>query len=516
MNKKQALDNNSEFLAEIKKHHEDFLKLIHDRLGIVLHKHQLTNLYKVITEACEKFNCTPSQYLNLLISSPDESSMIDYLISGITIGETYFFRDKKQMEYLEKTLLPHFIQEKRQQNNLSLRIWSAGCASGEEIYTIAIMLHELLPDIHKWNLTLLGTDINSIALRKAMLAHYGEWSMRGLSDQYKHKYFLKEKNNYVLSKKIKDLVKFDYLNLNSDQYPSIFNNTNSQDLILCRNVLIYFDGDIISQLMRKLSESLHPGGHLILGASDPIDIKNTNLAFVPGRNLVFMHSTFAKEKKSDIIKTEPSKVSVVPKKDKLLKYTDKSKVPLPSVNQTKPKVFDLDVIAKLLNEGEWSEVIKIINNNVPNMKSTFLLNAKATALANLGRLPESLQVLQQSLVIDSTDKHTYFLYALSLIELNKLHEAEQALRNALFLDYQFVVGHYQLGLLLIRLKQKNAGLKCLRNALTIAKSKLPDLLVADANGLTYGRLTEILNCELNLHSTAGTNNHEQSEATQET
>jgi chemotaxis protein methyltransferase CheR len=156
----------------------------------------------------------------------------------------------------------------------------------------------------------------------------------------------------------------------------------------------------------------------------------------------------------------------------------------------------------MIEESNWIKILFIFDQLTLANKilTPFMLKAKAMALANLGHLQESIEVIKKNLTNNSTDKHSYFLFALTLIELNQPYEAEIALRNALFLDREFVMCHYQLGLLLIRNNQRGAGIKCLKNALNIAKSKVPNQHVIDSKGLTYGRLTEILKNELDLYN----------------
>ena len=158
------------------------------------------------------------------------------------------------------------------------------------------------------------------------------------------------------------------------------------------------------------------------------------------------------------------------------------------------------LVTQLLNENRWQEVLETIHlcENSGN-QSSFLLNAKATACANLGKLEQALQYCLDSLKLDATNKYTYFTYALTLAELNRLEEAETALRKTLFLDHQFVVGHFQLGLLLLRRKQREIGLKSLTNALTIAETKNPTEAVPGYQGLYYGRLSEIFKHEIEIY-----------------
>lgn len=499
MNEKNMtlVKNKIDLINEIKKYEPSFIEFVRERLGINIQYCQTNELREAIIKACEKFNFQPLDYLNLLKKADARSPLLEHLIASVTIGETYFFRDKYQMELLQNTLLPNLIGKKREQGDLTLRIWSAGCASGEEIYTLAIMLREKLIDFKSWSLSLLGTDINTESLQKGVAAIYSEWSMRSISDDIKSRYFTKKNQRYELDNAIRDMVRFDYLNLNDESYPSIFNGTNSQDLIICRNVLIYFNAQCIHRLMKKLSESLAPGGYILLGASDPIDIKDTKLQYHKDRPMLFSREIEA-----------PALEIVAPKQPPTFK---KESPDLHKPTPIRPKVtehiqspFRVNeaYINRLLNEGQWQKLLDAFNqfSSTEIANSAFLLSAKGSALANLGKLNEAEKYCKESIQLDSTNKYTYLTYALILIELNQFQTAEEMLRKTLFLDHAFVIGHYQLGLLLLRKKQHDAGLKSLKNAFAIVKTQEPNELVQGSQGLSYGRLAEILRYEMDVYA----------------
>lgn len=456
----------------------EFVQLILNRLGIIV-GHQNTDLVNSILKACQKFQCTPKEYFNRLSNCADNSPLLEHLVADITVGETYFFRDKQQMHLLQMVLLPRIIKAKREDSSLTLRIWSAAVSSGEEIYTIAILLKEMLKDLHRWSIHLLGTDINMVALKKAKTGVYSKWSMRSTPDYFKNLYFTEKDNQFYLSSKIVDMVDFQYLNLNDNTYPSILNGTNSQDLIICRNVLIYFAKDSIERVMKKISSSLVEGGTLLLGASDPINIKGTNLEFNHNEGMVFSNQQ-APEKS---IPPLPQTAKILPKK---------------SSAAIRKSVSQLDLL-RLLDKGSWQEALALVSTeDTSTIPVSFLLGAKAKALANLGKLNEAVQFCEESLLLDSTNKDNYFTYALVLIELDRLTEAEAALRKVLFLDHKFVEAHFQLGLLLIKNKKIEAGLKSFHNALGIVISQDASLKVEGFKELNYGRFAEIIKSEIQL------------------
>ncbi|KTD11986.1 methyltransferase involved in chemotaxis (CheR domain) [Legionella gratiana] len=272
-------------INEIKKLEPKFIELIHKRFGLVIHVHQATELTKAIIAACIKFNYLPQEYLAHLKSCSWNSSLLADLLAAITVGESYFFRDKNQMLLLEKILLPQLIKQKS--DDFTLKIWSAGCSAGEEIYTIAMLLTDLLPNINMWDLYLIGTDINTAALQKANSGTYSQWSMRSISEKYIKRYFKKDNRYYILSPEISNLVQFKYLNLCDNSYPSVINGIFDVDLILCRNVLIYFDNELVTRIMKKLSACMAEHSYLLLGASDPIVTSGTNLVFHHNNDAIY-------------------------------------------------------------------------------------------------------------------------------------------------------------------------------------------------------------------------------------
>ncbi|MES2217154.1 MAG: CheR family methyltransferase [Pseudomonadota bacterium] len=472
------------------KFEDELLEVINRRLGIVVKQSQLTDLHQIVKDSCQKLQCSETDYLDALNKASDDSSILKDLINGITIGETYFFRDQKQMHLLKQIILPEIIARKRKLNDLSLRIWSAGCASGEELYSIVIMLDEMLVDLDAWHLHLLGTDINAKVLQKALSGQYSEWSMRAINDFYKNKYLQHTGQYYLLDKKIIKQAEFGYLNLNDHSYPSIVNGTSALDLILCRNVLIYFDAVHTREIMKKFSLCLVEGGYLLLGASDPVEVENMDLVLkaehgkLLGRTSV-TQATIAKTASKDVAKIKSNLDQIVAKpKQKSVPVTK-----IPEVN-----------FPQLIKQSRWAEILNIIDQYPKEKYQTAeVLSAKAEALANLGRLKEAAEYCENSLKQDPIKLSTYFTYAMILIGLNEYKRAEAALRKTLFLDRDFVLGHYQLGLMLIRNNELATGLKSLKNAYEITQKKDATLAVPGYENLTYGKLTDILQKEIQLH-----------------
>ena len=188
-------------------------------------------------------------------------------IEEITVNETYFFRDFPQLRGFAEKVLPRYLEEKRQRQDLSLRTWSAGCSTGEEPYTLAIIYKEMIEDFDQWDVWIFATDIDRRVLRHAKLGIYGNRSMKDTPIPYRDKYFTKTADGWKVKDELVELITFENLNL-IDRHA--MRRQRRFDFIFCRNVLIYFSEDSRKKVVSYLYDALVPGGYLFLGHSESI------------------------------------------------------------------------------------------------------------------------------------------------------------------------------------------------------------------------------------------------------
>ncbi|MCX6844856.1 MAG: protein-glutamate O-methyltransferase CheR [candidate division WOR-3 bacterium] len=207
-------------------------------------------------------------FVDWLAASPMTREQTEILASHLTTNETYFWREPKVFEALGEQILPELIRS-REGNDRRLRIWSAGCSTGEEPYSIAIALRRALPALADWQVTILATDINPGILRRAAAGIYGEWSFRNAPPWLKEGYFSPtgDGKRRILPE-VRQMVEFAYLNLAEDNYPSPMNNTNAMDVVFCRNVLMYFAPERARQVGQNLHCSLIDGGWLVVSSCE--------------------------------------------------------------------------------------------------------------------------------------------------------------------------------------------------------------------------------------------------------
>ncbi|MDH5426609.1 MAG: chemotaxis protein CheR [Nitrospirota bacterium] len=187
----------------------------------------------------------------------------EHLLSRLTNGETFFFRDSGQIALLRDHILPELIG--RRNATKTLRVWSAGCSTGEETYSLAMLVDQLLPDRHDWDISILGTDINVRALHHAQRGQYGQWAFRKIDPVLQQRYFTQTASQWILEDSIREMVMFRPCNLVTATFDSSVLGIDAFDLILCRNVFLYFHTDAICHVMKKIASALVRDGYFLTG-----------------------------------------------------------------------------------------------------------------------------------------------------------------------------------------------------------------------------------------------------------
>jgi chemotaxis protein methyltransferase CheR len=212
---------------------------------------------------------TSREYWDRLTAHSNRDAELRLLLNEVTIGETCLFRSQPQLDALRKIILPEMVKEKTKQVVKRLRIWSAGCSTGEESYTLAINLLEESEALLKgWMIEILATDLNDRSIESAKAGIYGDYAMRNTTDYYKRKYFspIDEKKLQVRPE-VKKLITFSRLNLQDDSKMLFM---KGMDLVFCCNVLIYFDGPSKSKVIEHFFSNLNFGGYFFLGTSESL------------------------------------------------------------------------------------------------------------------------------------------------------------------------------------------------------------------------------------------------------
>lgn len=201
-------------------------------------------------------------YLKLLKRDPREYEL---LVDTLTVNVSEFFRNPETFKIIENEIIPSIVKYRSESLIRSIRVWSAGCATGEETYSLAILMHRTLrTDFDKYRIRIIGTDIDTQSLKKARTGIYSKNSIKNLDLSTKERYFLKQKDAYQVIDELKNIIQFKRHDLISDSIIDHF------DLIVCRNVMIYFKKDIQEQLQLNFYQALEKGGYFVIGKSETL------------------------------------------------------------------------------------------------------------------------------------------------------------------------------------------------------------------------------------------------------
>ncbi len=378
----------------------------------------------------------------------------------LTSGETYFFRDHGQIDLLRLSLLPDLIERRRRTKKL--RLWSAGCATGEEVYSLAILVDMLLPKRDDWDILILGSDSNQTALAKAERGSYGQWSFRMVSPTLRQRYFKKDGDRYQLDEHIRSMVTFQAGNLINDHFPG--RNLVDMDLILCRNVFIYFTPEAVIRVANKLAATLSPDGYLMTGHTELI-----------GHRLPDLRSRLFAE-------------SVVYQRRSLLTVEHSSFDPV----QTRPPVLENGVPVSAVTPPA-SCVVKPAGNIASLLTGATTDDLLKTAhdLADQGEYERAEQTCYQVLTVTPMVAGAHFLLAQLAQLKGDFRRAGELLDKTLYLDPLCVAAYLEKAALCERGAHLERAQTLRRAALNIVRT-LPGDTVIEPYGSTAAELSKWL------------------------
>jgi chemotaxis protein methyltransferase CheR len=281
---------------------EGFRALVTRKLGLFFDDAKSDFLSDVLRERLERTSCSHFvEYERRVAPLSCQDAEIRTLAEALTIGETYFFRYANHFEALARVGLPACIQARQDEGVRVLRILSAGCSSGEEAYSIAILLNESFPQLTTWDVSILGIDVNPGAIEKATAARYSRWSLRETPEELAAKYFEPAGRQLRLRESIRRAARFEQRSLADED--SLFWQAGAFDIVFCRNVTIYFPLDVTRCVVGRIARALRPGGFLFLGHAETLRGVST------GFHLHHTHDTFyyqrreALDKEADLLAT---------------------------------------------------------------------------------------------------------------------------------------------------------------------------------------------------------------------
>lgn len=443
---------------------------------------------------------TSDAIISWLVVNQWESRDLNILASYLTVGETYFFREKTGLEVFQKQIIPGILKE-RQGKDQYLRIWSAGCCSGEEPYTLAILLHEIIPDFQNWRITILATDINHNFLKKAQAGIYTPWSFRETSQTIKNKYFTCTGKNWEIIPEIKKMITFAALNLAKDQYPSELNNTHNMDVLFCRNVLMYFTPEQISLVAQRFYRSLSENGWLITSAVEMNNDYFSDFVSLSLEQGIFYRkitkttgALISPNLKTLIGKVSRSGKTVLarkPKPTRSLTPISTSTGAVPELKEGHPS--SRKEIQILYEKGQYQLCVELCLTLLKKKPlESAILTLLVKSYANMGNLTDARKWGEKLLSQDEFSVDSYYLVATILMEENETTMAESILKRALYLDPHHILSHFLMGNITNRLGKKHLSAKHFQNVKELLSPLYVNEVVPGSDGLTAGRIRDIV------------------------
>ncbi len=428
---------NEEFSPQL---FEMFRRSIADYCGICLTEEQRRDFEKNVRLRMATLGLeSPLHYLNILTHG--QVREWDELIPLIANNETFFFREPFHFEILRNRILPELLKQRR-----VIRIWSAGCSTGEEVYSLAITLLEAQQRYGEFEAYVIGTDIDQAALETARRSEYGRNSFRGVSTDLMRKYFLaldEDPIRYAVDARVKGLTQFTYLNLLQSSYGSEFAHF---DVVFFRNVSIYFSKETIERVHRNLMKTLRDGGYLFVAASETL---HHNL----GSRLIEMDNAFFYQKAKSQNGAQP-----ISKIRRALSFlTRKPSVP----DSPKP----MEEIVRAYRDGRYDDVLGVPLSAYRDADRMTLLILKTLVRMGQEQWPDAERGIVEILQHDEVNAEAYLLRGLIEMYRANREAAENAFRKALFLNTDLSMAHFYLGKLLQEIGKTEEAQREFRNTI---------------------------------------------------
>jgi chemotaxis protein methyltransferase CheR len=482
--------------------------LVARHLGLHFPRERWLDLQRGVLGAAEEWGCGRDldRHVQELLRPTLTQRQLEVLANYLTVGETYFFREKRSLEVLEKDIVPELM---RTRTGRAIRVWSAGCATGEEPYSIAIMLSKLMAGLEKWEIEILATDLNSRSLQKASEGTYGEWSFRGIPPWVRSAYFEPvEKGRWAISPRIQKMVTFIHLNLLDDSFPPSLNSTNGFDVIFCRNVLMYFTREGMRKVVRQLYRSLACDGWLIVSPTETSRELFSEFATLNFGDVTLYRKATTHPRKaltlSSVVRDENRFGAQLP--EPRLENSEPAMAPVCNSSQKNQdhEFHAENAESRVTSDGRaWAphgpgpyqdapQVIGALLSQNGSGNDTQALLLLARACANQGKLEAALIWCDKAIAADKMAARAYYLRATILQEQGCLSEALFAFKQTVYAEPQFVLGHFSLGNLALNQGKRRESEKHFENVLLLLAQCEPEDIVPESEGISAGRLREMI------------------------
>lgn len=437
-------------------------------------------------------------YFDYLVAHRETRHEMKRFLSLLTVGETFFFRYAAHFDALAEKVIPEVIERNRRTR--SLRIWSAGCSTGEEPYSLVIMLLDRFPQLFDWNVELLATDVNKISLAKAQQGIYSARSVRLVEPRLLQQWFTPAGESFKLDPRICQRVRFSYLNLQSGPYPGEEGGGDGgMDIILCRNVMIYFRLDTTRAVVARFSRALRPQGYFFMGHAETL----LNISTDYDRHH-YKGGFYYQLKKAEVAVIRPTVPAVLPAVPvrPAIESPPEQVPPVRGLSTADPpEVQDLPVVIDLERLcWEAEDAFRQENYRTAYQKYVTILEVdpeRSCALvgmgfirANDGAYREAMNFCQRALQQNDLCVSAYFLRGLLHNQLGDPVAAMNDYRKVLLLDLAFIMAHYHLGELCRSSGKQADARRQFKNVIRLAEREVPEAIIPYSGGLSATALLE--------------------------
>ncbi|MDI1447744.1 CheR family methyltransferase [Polyangium sp. 6x1] len=448
-------------------------ELLRARTRLQMRPRNLEIIERVAERRAAERGSPTDAYLEHVILSHDTAELEPF-IAEVTVGETHFFRGPPQFEALRNEIVPSLLHKRRKERVVTAL--SAGCSTGEEPYSLAIVLREAAMN-DGFRVEVTGVDLNPRSLQKAESARYSAWSLRDVPEVVRRMYFRTEGDVWHLSEDVRRLVRFRRFGLTEGPLVNVF--PKGFDLILCQNVLYYLEPDARPEVIASLAAALAPGGVLMFG---PVD----HAGDVPGCRTVHVGEVVVYERFGP--------VSVPPSSPRGRRYARLSipPAPLPALRVEGTVVPPIAVATPPPAAPEPAPEPSA-TSAPPSLASTAPSLASAFAHADAGNLEGALAELEALLEEEPEEPRAHLLEGLLLVELGGFEAALDAFRRCVYLDPSMMLAHAGAAVAGLRLGRSDLVERhaARLRALTVARGKSVDAPIEGWDGMTVGRLLRL-------------------------
>ena len=497
-----------------------FRALVAGRLGLQFEDGRLDLLADLLQQRCEQWgggSCT--EYLDRLVANGGWPHELPAIATELTVGETYFFRHPDHFAAFAEIALPE--RQRARADVHRLRILSAGCASGEEAYSLAILLRDGAMQLAGWTVDITGVDVNRASLARATGGHYAPWSLRETPPQVMARYFRPDGRGFVLDDAVRSMVAFEERNLLDDD--PAFWQPETFDLVFCRNVIMYFTPDAMRLVIGRIAHTLAPGGFLFLGYAEtlrgispefhlchshdtfyyqrrPAAELHTALrdpaATVAGARLGLDDPTEANGSWAESIQRAADRIAALA--GRRARQPSRARDAEAASTASQPNAATLLARAlELLREERLADAMDVVRTLPPASRTDADAQLlRAVLLTNSGDLAEAERVCRHLLELDELNAGAHYLLALCREQAGDARAAVDHNQAAAYLDPGFAMPHVHLGLVARRGGDLETARRELEQAWVLLSREDPARILLFGGGFSRQALAELCRAEL--------------------